>query len=115
MSDVEQIFWVLAALYVLASACWVRPGTVVLAAAFGRPRRPRTVARAALVQNDAGGLVTGSLLPCGTVAYGQAWPLSLSPAGVASAVLAVPAPDPRPVQEARYVAFADVKMVEAEG
>src|SRR5205807_846507 len=107
MTDVEQIFWILVALYLFASAYWVRHGALVFVSAAGGRHRLR---RAAVLQNDSGGLVFGNLLPCGTAVLGQAWPISLSPAGVGAAQTGV-----RPLAAGDFVAFENLKTVTAEG
>jgi hypothetical protein len=114
MTDVEQIFWILAGLYAFASSYWIRPEAVVFASAFGRRHRLRSGSRAAL-RNDSGCLVVLNLLPCGTSGLGQAWPFSVSPLGVSSAVPATPAPDPHRHGDGRFVAYADLTTVAAEG
>lgn len=115
MSDAELILLILAGFYVVECCHWIRPGSMLLRSQLGEPCPLRIITSAAWLRNDHGGLLLGNLLPCGhALAVGQ-WPLSLSPAGVATGPCQVLTADGLPDEPQRFMAWEDIKTVATEG
>ena len=114
MSDLEQIYLILAVFYVAECGHWVRPGSLVFVSPFGGRCRPRTGHTDAWLRNDYGGFVLGNLLPMGHSLLGQPWPLVLSPEGVASTASQALTADGWPVQPERFVPWNQMRSVTTE-
>jgi len=114
MSDVQWLFLALALLYAWECACWIRRGSVAFTTWLGldwRAQHPGT-----LVGNQRGGFILAPPLPpLGTVLTASTLPLSVSPDGVLAYVATNVNPGWRPPQNGRFIRFADVRNVRAQG
>ncbi len=115
MSDLEQLFWVLATLTLAFGTVWVRPGGTLLVSQTGEPHRLVWAAERSLLHNDHGGLLLGNLLPTGSAVVAAPWPLAVSPSGVVAHAASAPTPDGRATTSGRLVAFAALRTVSADG
>ena len=109
MTDVEMILLIVAGIYIAEAGWWLRPGAILFLSHLGEGCRARVLQKSALVRNDHGGVLFGNLLPFGHAIAAQPWPLSLSPAGVASTVCQAMTADGRLDQPERFVAWDAVK------
>lgn len=77
MGDLEWILLVLATFYVVETAHWVLPGTVLFVGHGGRSLRPRLLDNTPAFRNAGGGVLFGSLLPWGEAVLAKPCPVSL--------------------------------------
>src|SRR5258708_17002378 len=114
MSDLEVLFLVLGLVYLWECVYWFRRGTVAFITGWGD--HWRLMHPAALMGNQAGGIVPANPLPpLGTLLAGSQSPLSISPEGVFSYVAQSINPGWRPIQAGKYFRFDAMQTIEASG
>jgi hypothetical protein len=109
--DLELFLWLVGLFYLFDCTYWVRPGCLVFLSHLGERHRLHSMHNRALIRNDRGGFLAGNLLPLGTSAQCQFWPVSLSPEGAFSWVAQVITPEGRPDQPARFYRYDDMQTV----
>jgi hypothetical protein len=115
LSDVEQFFWIILAIYWVEAMHWLRPGAVVTLCQLGGPHRLRWLANGAGLRNDHGGILLGHLTPLGRTTFGEPWPFAVSPVGVVGLVTTASTPDGRPDLPGTYHALTANTHVKADG
>jgi hypothetical protein len=113
--DLQYFLAILAIFYLYEATYWIRPGGLLFRSHFGEPHRLLGLFRNALLQNDHGGFLLGNLLPLGTSAQAQFWPVSLSPQGVLAYVSQSLTPEGRPDQPGHFYRYDDIATVQAQG
>jgi hypothetical protein len=109
--DLELFLWLVGLFYLFECLYWVRPGCVVFLSHLGERHHLHSIHNRALIRNDQGGFLTGNLLPLGTSAQCQYWPVSLSPEGAFSWVAQAITLEGRPEQRARFHRYDDMQTV----
>jgi hypothetical protein len=113
--DLQFFLAVLALFYLYDAIYWVRPGGLLFRSYLGEPHQLLGLFRHALLQNDHGGFLLANLLPLGSSAQAQYWPVSLSPQGVLAHVSQSLTPEGRPDQPGLFFRYDDIHTVKAEG
>ena len=110
MSDTVQLFWVLVALTIAFSACWVPVGGALFVSHLGLRVWCRRPVQHAVLRNESGGLLFANLTPFGFAVAASPWPVILAPDGLLPRT-----PEPADDAATAFTAFADVQSVSHEG
>jgi hypothetical protein len=114
VSDLELLFLVLALVYCIECAWWLRRGTVGFRTWLGR--RWGLANPSAIAGNQRGGfIITNPLPPLGAFLTASQLPVSLSPEVVLVFVAASVNPGSRPPQTGRLIRFEDMQKIESAG